>query len=83
VSIEGGVDGIEAAEGFVHDDEVGLVQQRAMNWIFCILWRAPRFFGGFGDLHALAPDVGTLAGGGGVEAVQFAEEDELVRPSSS
>ena len=31
-----------------------------------------------GDLHALAPEVGALAGGGGVEAVELAEEDELV-----
>jgi hypothetical protein len=33
---------------------------------------------GFGDLHALGPLDGALAGFGGGEAVEFAEEDKLV-----
>ena len=76
-----GVDGIEAAEGLVHDDEVGLVQQGG-DELDLLLHALGELFGllgdGLGDLHALAPDVGALAGGGGVEAVELAEEDELV-----
>ena len=78
---EDGVDGIEAAEGLVHDDELGLVQERC-DELDLLLHALGELFGllgdGFGDLHALAPDVGSLAGSGGVEAVQLAEEDELV-----
>ena len=50
-----------------------------LNFLLHALGELFGFFGdGLGDLHALAPDVGTLAGCGGVEAVQFAEKDELV-----
>ena len=76
-----GVDGIEAAEGLVHDDEFGLVQQRG-DELDLLLHALGELFGllvdGLGDLHALAPVVGTLAAVGGVEAVKLAEEDELV-----
>src|SRR5882757_5795231 len=78
---EGGVDGIEAAEGLVHDDEVGLVEERGdeLDLLLHAFGEFLGFFGdGLGDLHALAPGVGALAGGGGVKAVEFAEEDELV-----
>ena len=76
-----GVDGIEAAEGLVHDDEVGLVEEGGdeLDLLLHTLGEFLGFLGdGFGDLHALAPDVGALAGGGGVEAVQLAEKDELL-----
>ena len=78
---ERGVDGIESAEGLVHDDEVGFVEQGSdeLNLLLHALGELFGLFGdGFGDLHALAPDVGALAGGVGVEAVQLAEEDELI-----
>src|SRR5438477_2828141 len=76
-----GVDGIEAAEGLVHDDEVGLVEEGGdeLDLLLHALGELFGFLGdGVGDLHALAPDVGAFAGGGGVEAVQLAQEDELV-----
>ena len=78
---EDGVDGIEAAEGLVHDDELGLVQE-CRDELDLLLHALGELFGllgnGFGDLHALAPYVGALAGGGGIEAMELAEEDELV-----
>ncbi len=62
---ERGVDGIEAAEGLVHDDELGLVQQGG-DELDLLLHALGELFGllgdGLGDLHALAPDVGALAG---------------------
>ncbi len=74
---ERGVDGIEAAEGLVHDDEVGLVQQRG-DELDLLLHALGQLFGllgdGLGDLHPLAPDVSALAGRGGVEAVQLRRE---------
>src|SRR5579871_4669418 len=78
---ECGVDGIEAAEGLVHDDEFWLVQQRS-DELDLLLHALGELFGllgnGLGDLHALAPDVGALGGGRRVQAVELAEEDELV-----
>jgi hypothetical protein len=78
---EGGVDGIEAGEGLVHDDEVGLVEEGG-DELDLLLHALGEVFGalvdGLSDLEAVAPDVGALAGGGGVEAVKLAEEDELV-----
>ena len=60
---ERGVDGIEAAEGLVHDDEVGLVEQGG-DELDLLLHALGELFGllgdGFGDLHAFAPDVGAL-----------------------
>src|SRR6266481_3286697 len=76
-----GVDGVEAAEGLVHDDEVGLVQESGdeLDLLLHAFGELLGFLGdGLGDVHALAPDMGALAGGGGVEAVELAEEDELV-----
>src|SRR5258705_10418264 len=78
---EGGVDGIEATEGLVHDDEVGFVEQRGdeLDLLLHAFGELLGFLGdGLGDLHTLAPDVGALAGGRGVEAMELAEEDELV-----
>ncbi len=78
---EGGVDGVEAAEGLVHDDEVGLVEQGG-DELDLLLHALGEIFGllgdGLGDLQPLAPGVGALGGDGGVEAVELAEEDELV-----
>src|SRR5713226_8025411 len=78
---EGRVDGIEAAEGLVHDDEVGVVEERG-DELDLLLHALRELFGllgdGLGDLHLFAPDVGALAGGGRGEAVELAEEDELV-----
>ncbi len=78
---ERGVDGVEAAEGLVHDDELGLVKERG-NELDLLLHALGELFGllgdGLGDLHALAPDVGALRGCRRVEAVELAEEDELV-----
>ncbi len=76
-----GVDGVEAAEGLVHDDEVGLMKECGdeLNLLLHAFGELFGLFGdGLGDLHALAPDMSALAGGGGVEAVQLAEKDELI-----
>jgi hypothetical protein len=76
-----GVDGIESAEGLVHDDEFGLMQQgrdeldlllHSLGELFSL------FADGVGDPEALAPVVGALAGGGRAETVELPQEDELV-----
>src|SRR5580704_7507320 len=63
---EGGVDGIEAAEGFVHDDEVGFVEEGG-DELDLLLHALRELFGflgdGFGDLHLFAPDVGAFGCG--------------------
>ena len=55
----GGVDGVEAAEGLVHDDELGLVQQRG-DELDLLLHALGELFGllvdGVGDLDAFAPE---------------------------
>ncbi len=60
---EGGVDGIEAAEGLVHDDEVGVVEQSG-DELDLLLHALGELFGllgdGLGDLQLFAPDVGAL-----------------------
>ena len=60
---EGGVDGIEAAEGLVHDDELGLVEQGG-DELDLLLHALGEVFGlfvdGIGDLESLAPGVGAL-----------------------
>ena len=64
VDEQGGVDGIEAAERLVHDDEFGLVEQGG-DELDLLLHALGEVFGllvdGFGDLEALAPIAGTLA----------------------
>src|ERR1700761_2387970 len=76
-----GVDGVEAAEGLVHDDELGLVQQ-CSDELNLLLHALGELFGllvdGFGDLQALAPVARTLAGVSFAEAVKLAEEGELI-----
>ncbi len=65
---EDGVDGIEAGEGLIHDDEVGLVEERGdeLNLLLHALGELFGLFGdGLGDLEPLAPEVGALGGGGG------------------
>ena len=78
---QGGVDGIETAEGLVHDDEVGLVEQGG-DELDLLLHAFGELFGLFvedvGDLHALGPLVGALGRRDGGETVELAEEDELV-----
>jgi hypothetical protein len=63
---QGGVDRVEAAEGLVHDDEVGLVQQGG-DELDLLLHALGELFGllgdGLGDLQAFAPDEGALAAG--------------------
>ena len=60
---EGGVDGIETAEGLVHDDELGLVEEGGYE-LNLLLHALGELFGllgnGFGDLKLFAPDVGAL-----------------------
>ena len=59
----------------------GSCRSAAMNWIFCCMpLESSSVFLGMASVISmlLAPDVGALGGGGGVEAVELAEEDELV-----
>ena len=76
------VDRVEAAEGLVHEDEVGIVQQRG-DELDLLLHSLGEVFGllgdGLGDVEPLAPE-GCAAGCyRGSEAVQLAEEGELIQ----
>ena len=78
---EDGVDGIEAAEGLVHDDEFGLVEKRG-DELNLLLHALGELFGLFVNGSVISSRShqrwARLRGGGRVEAVELAEEDELV-----
>ena len=60
---ERGVDGVEAGEGLVHDDEFGVVQERG-DELYLLLHTLGELFGllgeRFGDLQLFAPSMCAL-----------------------
>src|ERR1700733_6715225 len=78
---ERGIDGIEAAEGLVHDDKLRFVEERC-DELDLLLHALGQLFGllmdGFGDEQGVAPAARPLGRFRRAEAVELAEEDELV-----
>src|SRR6185437_1316388 len=76
-----GIDRVEAAEGLVHNDKLGLMQQRC-DELNLLLHALGELFGllveGLGNLQALAPVAGPLARSAFIQPVKLAEESELV-----
>src|ERR1700739_2956527 len=73
-----GIDRIEAAEGLIHHDQAGIVEQRT-DELNLLLHALGKFFSllgkGFFDVQPFRPVVRALAGFAGGKPVEFAEKD--------